>query len=101
MAVPNGGWLEDIEVTQRIHPSMLDKDGRFTLTVSVQYHNVGTEENPEWVKTFGELHGVQRQVVTATTYTHRFPHSSGVKFCAVDAPARGIRSLYRIRTESP
>ena len=30
---------------------MLDKDGRFTLTVSVQYHNVGTEENPEWVKT--------------------------------------------------
>ena len=48
---PNGGWLEDIEVTQRIHPSMLDKDGRFTLTVSVQYHNVGTEENPEWVKT--------------------------------------------------
>ena len=43
---PNGDWLEDINVHRRVHPSMLDKDGRFTVTVSVQYHNVGTEENP-------------------------------------------------------
>ena len=51
------GWLEVLDVRQPIHPNMLDKDGRFTMTVSVQYMNVGTEEAPQWVKTSHTVEG--------------------------------------------
>ena len=48
---PSEGWLEVIDLKQPVHPRMLDKDGKLTVSVTVQYKNLGTDEKPNWVKT--------------------------------------------------
>ncbi len=48
---PSEGWLEVIKLKQPVHPSMLDEDGKMTVSVTVQYKNLGTDEKPNWVKT--------------------------------------------------
>lgn len=48
---PSEGWLEVIDLKQPVHPRMLDKEGKMTVSVTVQYKNLGTDEKPNWVKT--------------------------------------------------
>ena len=48
---PSEGWLEVIKLKQPVHPSMLDEEGKMTVSVTVQYKNLGTDEKPNWVKT--------------------------------------------------
>ena len=43
---PSEGWLEVIKLKQPVHPSMLDEDGKMTVSVTVQYKNLGTDEKP-------------------------------------------------------
>ena len=47
---PSEGWLEVIKLKQPVHPSMLDEEGKMTVSVTVQYKNLGTDEKPNWVK---------------------------------------------------
>ena len=42
--------LELITLKQPLVAAMLDDNGEFTVSVTVKYKNVGTEENPIWVK---------------------------------------------------
>ena len=51
LGAAKNGFVEVISAKQPVHTSMLDEEGRFHFTVSVQYVNVGTEEAPQWVKT--------------------------------------------------
>lgn len=42
--------LEVIKLSQPLVAEMLDDNGEFTVSITVKYKNLGTEENPLWVK---------------------------------------------------